>query len=113
MPRPGSVPLDTPLHREQKGEIAPTWKGWLTAISSLFSATSAVATPVVTASPFVYQNAGSSLQQAIISGPVSSISFSRDGVTYYAASSPVILSGGDYVKITYVGPAPVLVVSPL
>lgn len=113
MPRPGSVPLDTPLHKDQQGEIAPTWKGWLTAVSSLFSATSSVVSPVVLASPFVYQNKGTSLQQAIISGATTSISFSRDGVTYYAASSPVILSGGDYVKITYAGPVPVLVVSPL
>ncbi len=113
MPRPGSLPLDIPLHQGQKGELHQTWKGWLQAVSSLFATSSTATTPAVGASPFTYRNTTSSLQQAIVTGTITSIQFSRDGVTYYAVTAPVVLSGGDFLKITYPAAAPTLVISPL
>lgn len=58
-----------------------------------------------TASPMVYQNKNQERQQFLATGgTVSDLSFSRDGTTYYtigSLSGGIVLSPGDYIKITY------------
>lgn len=65
----------------------------------------APSTITVGASPFVHQNAGSYMYDAIvIGGTVSAVDFSRDGVTYISSgviAGPILLSPGDFVKVTY------------
>ncbi len=61
--------------------------------------------PAVGASPFTYQNtADYDVDVIVVGGTVSSVTFSRDGTTYYALGIlqvPILLSPGDRLQITY------------
>src|SRR5882724_5106902 len=113
MIRPGNAPIDRAITDGAPSRFTQSWQGWFTNIAAMFSTTEKVALPAVGASPFIYQNIGRALQQAIVTGAVTSISFSRDGVTYYIVTGPVILSQSDFIKIIYPGVAPVLILSPI
>ena len=115
MPRPGNAPIDSSLMLGEVKKLPHIWEGWFRLISALFSSTGNVSIPTVTASPFTYQNNTTFLQQAIVTGAVATVAFSRDGVTYLNINGlVVILSAGDFIRLTYPGPAkPVLTLVPL
>lgn len=113
MSRPGNAPINRSINEDAPTRLTQVWQGWFTNLAALFSNTSAVTLPAVTASPFIYQNRSTSLQQAIVTGTVTSISFSRDGTNYYIVTGPVTISQNDYLKIIYPAAAPVLILSPL
>lgn len=76
-----------------------------TALNSLVGYSNLPAAVTVPASGVAYQNTATYPVDLLISGgTVSAITFSRDGVTYYATgmtSGVLNLSPNDYVKITY------------
>jgi len=115
MPRPGSAPIDSPPLIGDVTRFQHVWEGWFRLIAALFSNTSSVSTPTITASPFTYQNNTTFLQQAIVTGAVTTVAFSRDGTIYLNINGlVVILSAGDFIRLTYPGPAkPVLTLVPL
>lgn len=91
-------------------------KNWYVLLYSIYNAVTqgqSQAAEAVTlgASPFVYQAVIRS-QVFVNGGTVSAVEFSRDGTTYYPATSPVQLSKNDFLRVTY-SVAPALVAVPL
>lgn len=86
------------------------WRDWFTLLRTkvLTSRANDVPSAITPgASPYVYQNTGSSPVSVLVSGgTVSAIDFSRDGSTYYnvgVVAGMFELSSGDYLKTTYTG----------
>jgi hypothetical protein len=93
--------------------VAHNWVSWYQSVTG----GGKVSQPTVGASPFTYHNVTNVRQEIVLTGgTVSSVQFSRDNITFYTVSSsqgiPIILSSGDYLKITHTG-APTMTVIPL
>lgn len=121
MPRPGRAPIHLEPWEKEVGKMHSAWEQWFQNVQQQFNTFRSPTQPTVGASPFIYQFLGTSATQqgpvqAHISGTVSLVELSRDGVVYFtvASTAPTLvpLSVGDFLRITYPGAAPVLTVIP-
>ena len=79
-------------------KVSRGWISWFTGVTG----NGASFSPTVGGSPFTYQNTtNTKLQAFVIGGTVSSLQYSRNNVTFFTYTGPIVLGPGDYLKITY------------